>query len=171
MVWILVSEKANQLTCGICPYMYYDERTEWYTCKRLKRPVNACVWDKKRHDKCPIQATDTTPILAADVDKVRHGQWIEQPPDFDLCGVAYYQCSECGKEQQTPAHYCQFCGARMEGWKWCVWQDEDNEGVYCTAHIHEDRVLNCPYKDLEERQRADYPCQDYRPMDGWQYDV
>ena len=49
---------------------------------------------------------------------------------------------------------------------WCVWQDEDNEGVYCTAHIHEDRVLNCPYKDLEERQRADYPCQDYRPIDG-----
>lgn len=110
-------------------------------------------------------------LPAADVAEVRHGRWIEQPPDFDLCGVAYYQCSECGKEQQTPAHYCQFCGARMEGWKWCVWQDEDNEGVYCTAHIHEDRVLNCPYKDLEERQRADYPCQDYRPMDGWQCDV
>lgn len=110
-------------------------------------------------------------IPAADVAQVRHGRWIEQPPDFDLCGVTYYQCSECGKEQQTPSHYCQFCGARMEGWKWCVWQDEDNEGVYCTAHIHEDRVLNCPYKDLEERQRADYPCQDYRPMDGGQDDV
>ena len=107
---------------------------------------------------------------AADVAPVRHGRWIEQPLDFDLCGVAYYQCSECGKEQQTPSHYCQFCGARMEGWKWCVWQDEDNEGVYCTAHIHEDRVLNCPYKNLEERQRADYPCQDYRPMNGWQHD-
>ena len=107
-------------------------------------------------------------IPAADVAPVRHGHWIEQPLDFDLCGVAYYQCSECGKEQQTPSHYCQFCGARMEGWKWCVWQDEDNEGVYCTAHIHEDRVLNCPYKNLEERQRADYPCQDYRPMDGGQ---
>lgn len=107
-------------------------------------------------------------LPAADVVEVRHGQWIEQPLDFDLCGVAYYQCSECGKEQQTPSHYCQFCGARMEGWKWCVWQDEDNEGVYCTAHIHEDRVLNCPYKNLEERQRADYPCQDYRPMNGGQ---
>ena len=101
----------------------------------------------------------------ADVAEVRHGRWVEQPPDFDLCGVTYYQCSECGKEQQTPSHYCQFCGARMEGRKWCVWQDEDNEGVYCTAHIHEDRVLNCPYKDLEERQRADYPCQDYKPID------
>lgn len=106
----------------------------------------------------------------ADVVEVRHGRWIEQPLDFDLCGVAYYQCSECGKEQQTPSNCCQFCGARMEGWKWCVWQDEDNEGVYCTAHIHEDRVLNCPYKNFEERQRADYPCQDYRPMKGVQKD-
>ena len=52
-------------------------------------------------------------IPAADVDKVRHGHWIEQPPDFDLCGVTYYKCSECGKEQQTPSHYCQFCGADM----------------------------------------------------------
>lgn len=115
-----------------------------------------------------IKAIEAIP--AAEVVEVRHGRWNEQPPDFDLCGVAYYQCSECGKEQQTPSHYCQFCGARMEGWKWCVWQDEDNEGVYCTAHIHEDRVLNCPYKDLEERQRADYPCQDYRPIDEGQHE-
>lgn len=105
-------------------------------------------------------------LQPADVVEVRYGHWIKQPLDFDLCGVAYYQCSECGKEQQTPSHYCQFCGARMEGRKWCVWQDEDNEGVYCTAHIHEDRVLNCPYKNLEERKRANYPCQDYRPMKG-----
>ena len=47
--------------------------------------------------------------------EVRHGRWIEQPLDFDLCGVAYYQCSECGKEQQTPSNYCQFCGAKMDG--------------------------------------------------------
>lgn len=52
---------------------------------------------------------------AADVAPVKHGRWIEQSPDFDLCGVAYYQCSECGKEQQTPANYCQFCGAKMDG--------------------------------------------------------
>lgn len=57
-------------------------------------------------------------------------------------------------------------GIKMKNKRWCIWQDEDTIGVYCTAHIHEDRVLNCPYKNLEERQRADYPCQDYRPMDG-----
>ena len=56
-------------------------------------------------------------IPAADVVEVRHGHWIEQPLDFDLCGVAYYQCSKCGKEQQTPSNYCQFCGAKMDGGK------------------------------------------------------
>lgn len=65
--------------------------------------------------------TSTAPALeikampAADVVERKPGRWIEQPPDFDLCGVAYYQCSECGKEQQTPSHYCQFCGAKMDG--------------------------------------------------------
>ena len=54
-------------------------------------------------------------IPAADVVEVRHGRWIEQPLDFDLCGVAYYQCSECRKEQQTSSNYCQFCGAKMDG--------------------------------------------------------
>ena len=54
-------------------------------------------------------------IPSADVIEVRHGRWIEQSPDFDLCGVAYYKCSECGKEQQLNSHYCQFCGARMDG--------------------------------------------------------
>lgn len=55
--------------------------------------------------------TDKDPRLV----EVRHGRWIEQPLDFDLCGVAYYQCSECGKEQQTPSNYCQFCGANNGG--------------------------------------------------------
>lgn len=136
--------------------------------------------------------TSTAPALevklmpAADVVKARRGYWKPvscremfggDPEAWYGHGdpIACHLCSKCngyppldeyGDEILT--NYCPDCGAKMEGWKWCVWQDEDNEGVYCTAHIHEDRVLNCPYKDLEERQRADYPCQDYRPMDGGQ---
>ena len=72
MVWILVSEEDNQLTCGICPYMYYDERTEWYKCKLTKRSVNACVWDDERYDKCPIQATNSLPL--PEPPKMRGGQ-------------------------------------------------------------------------------------------------
>ena len=70
MVWILISEEANQLTCNICPYVYYDERTEWYKCERTKRPVHTCVYDNKRSDECPIQATDTPLVPAADVVEV-----------------------------------------------------------------------------------------------------
>ena len=82
MVWILVSEKDNQLTCRICPYVYYDVRTEYYTCKRTLRPVEACVWDKKRHDKCPIQATDTTPIPAVEVV---HCKDCKHRFNYDIC--------------------------------------------------------------------------------------
>lgn len=60
-----------------------------------------------------INVLDTVP--AADVVEVHHEYWIKQPPDFDLCGVAYYKCSGCGKEQQTPSRYCQFCMAKMDG--------------------------------------------------------
>ena len=119
-------------------------------------------------------------IPAADVVEVRHGRWENlQGNKYHERDMRILRCSLCRNfldmsgvnAGRGDANYCPSCGAKMDGWKWCVWQDEDNEGVYCTAHIHEDRVLNCPYKNLEERQRADYPCQDYRPMDGGQDDV
>jgi hypothetical protein len=73
------------------------------------------TWDHPMTDGCMAVRSDFIMNLpAADVAPVRHGRWIEQPRDFDLCGVAYYQCSECGKEQQTPSNYCQFCGAKMD---------------------------------------------------------
>jgi len=46
---------------------------------------------------------------------------------------------------------------------WCEWQGKDVEGIYCTAHLHEDRVFNCQYKDLKARSEAEYPCSDYKP--------
>ena len=45
---------------------------------------------------------------------VKQGRWVKQPLDFDLCGIVYYQCSECRKEQQIPSNYCPFCGALMD---------------------------------------------------------
>lgn len=45
--------------------------------------------------------------------------------------------------------------------KWCYWQEEDNEGVYCSAHLHEDRVFNCPYENLENRNKLERSCSDY----------
>ena len=50
--------------------------------------------------------------------------------------------------------------------RWCKWQEEDAEGIYCAAHIHESRVFQCPYKDNAERISAEYQCQDYSAADG-----
>lgn len=47
---------------------------------------------------------------------------------------------------------------------WCKWQDVDEEGVFCTAHLAEDRVFNCPYKNTKERNKSEYPCSDYKPV-------
>lgn len=47
---------------------------------------------------------------------------------------------------------------------WCgnQWVDE-NGVVACLAHLAEARVLNCPYKDNEDRLSHEYPCSDYEP--------
>ncbi len=47
---------------------------------------------------------------------------------------------------------------------WCDWQGEDDQGVFCLAHWHEGRILNCPYSSPEDREKAEYPCSDYRPL-------
>jgi len=59
-------------------------------------------------------------LPAADVAPVVHGKWVEQHSDFDLCGIVYYECSECKREQQVKWHYCPNCGAKMDG----GWDDE-----------------------------------------------
>lgn len=46
---------------------------------------------------------------------------------------------------------------------WCKHQGKDDEGIFCAAHLHEDRAFNCPYKSPEARLKAEYPCSDYKP--------
>ena len=50
---------------------------------------------------------------AADVKPVVQGKWVEQPKDFDLCGVEYFACNQCGFECQLKYNYCPNCGADM----------------------------------------------------------
>ena len=50
-------------------------------------------------------------LLAADVEPVRRGEWIED--DY-----AFNRCSECGYEFDSPeikTPYCPNCGAKMGG--------------------------------------------------------
>lgn len=53
---------------------------------------------------------------ACDVVEVVHGEWVKDTT-FDLCGIDYYKCSICSKEQQIKYPYCPNCGAKMDGGK------------------------------------------------------
>lgn len=60
---------------------------------------------------------------AADVQEIKHGEWIKYRPENALDGA--YFCSTCFKEQKmadgtiTPldigCYYCPHCGAKMDG--------------------------------------------------------
>lgn len=59
---------------------------------------------------------DIAAIPSADVEEVRHGEWIKQCVSQELCGIEYYRCSLCNREEQYKPPYCH-CGARMDGKK------------------------------------------------------
>ena len=104
--------------------------------KCLYMSIRECPGDCEICEKKAISR-----IPAADVAPVVHAHWIEQSPDFDLCGVAYYKCSECGKEQQLNSHYCQFCGATMDAvdwWEECNMEVDDMVEVRHGRWIHEE---------------------------------
>lgn len=49
--------------------------------------------------------------------------------------------------------------------QWCYWQikcKEDSQDTFtCTAHLADGRVFQCPYSDLDDRTKMEYPCSDY----------
>lgn len=67
------------------------------------------IWDVA-HD-CTISCVEAVPT--ADVEEVRHGEWLEQYEGSRLskcsvCGYEYCDLIECG-------NYCGNCGAKMDG--------------------------------------------------------
>lgn len=70
--------------------------------EKLMLTINKVICEKK------IKA-----LLSADVQPVRHGQWIEEPN-------CMYRCSNCGSHYPSIKGYmdycyCPSCGARMDG--------------------------------------------------------
>lgn len=68
-------------------------------------PDSGCIEVREEFDKLP----------AADVKPVVRGKWTKQPKDFDMCGVEYFACSQCGFECQLTYNFCPNCGADMRG--------------------------------------------------------
>lgn len=49
--------------------------------------------------------------------------------------------------------------------KFCEWQINcTNAENVCTAHLAEGRAGECPYENLEQREKAEFPCSDYEKI-------
>ena len=57
-----------------------------------------------------LAALEATPT--ADVEEVRHGEWIYSENEF---GEAFYRCSICDCQTRYKENYCSECGAKMDG--------------------------------------------------------
>ena len=58
--------------------------------------------------------SDLRGMEAADVEPVRHGQWIYREFDDEYGLRQEYECSECAKYSYFDTDYCPSCGARMD---------------------------------------------------------
>ena len=56
-------------------------------------------------------------IPAADVEPVRHGEWIPIVNYFHGKPDGRYYCSVCHRVETVKGIYCRICGARMDGGK------------------------------------------------------
>ena len=54
---------------------------------------------------------------AADVEEVKHGQWIEVDDGVLIGNGKHIECSECGtwRKDKQKLNYCPNCGAKMDG--------------------------------------------------------
>lgn len=67
--------------------------------------------------------TEIDMFLTADVEEVRHGEWIEPTMQECFDGIAVLTCSKCSFKHTlqddcgySPIwHYCPNCGAKMDG--------------------------------------------------------
>ena len=57
--------------------------------------------------------TDIKNFPAADVEKVRHGEWIMHTNSEG--NLNHYECSECHMCQGHISNFCEECGAKMDG--------------------------------------------------------
>ena len=56
---------------------------------------------------------------AADVEEVKHGQWIEVDDGVLIGNGKHIECSKCGtwRKDKQKLNYCPNCGAKMDGGK------------------------------------------------------
>ena len=91
--------------------MAYVDTKYLFKCETCRH----CIGDIKCYTLCDhgeMYIPDISKIPAADVEEVKHGEWIEDGE--------YQICSVCGEEHhwdEYRATYCEDCGAKMDGGK------------------------------------------------------
>ena len=87
----------------------------------LDKNADKCYEDKVSREAFEIIVNGLKNATTADVEEVRHGEWLHQPYMTDMYSE-YYICSVCRRLEQvshaydikTFSPYCH-CGARMDG--------------------------------------------------------
>ena len=77
--------------------------------------------DSKGQDIADRILDDVVEIPTADVEEVKHGEWIDEFKSFNAVGsgsaernyLVGYKCSLCGRSEISKEPYCN-CGAKMD---------------------------------------------------------
>lgn len=109
-----------------CPFSGMDAGTERitdYTNGELPRYIKLDDAIATLHKYYPLSfdrqdaEDDLKSIPPADVEEVRHGEWIDTHHG-GIHGDTIYRCSVCGNEREAyldEENYCPNCGAKMDG--------------------------------------------------------
>ena len=93
--------------------------------KAMSQAIQDRTWSMDDFDVMMKMEDNVAELPVADVEPVRHGEWIKETrPKKSDDGFFYwnatprvvYVCSECGREEKEKEPYCN-CGAKMDGGK------------------------------------------------------
>ena len=79
--------------------------------------LRSLAYDDDVNGNCDgmIDFTVIDSISGADVEPVRHGEWIAKIHNDGLGNYTLYHCSECDCKNAYKRNYCGDCGVRMDG--------------------------------------------------------
>lgn len=90
--------KCGPIFCEITD-RWLDDKGEWHY------RISCDTW---------LSESEIEQMVFDDAVERKTGKWAKQQKDFDLCGVEYFACSQCGFECQLTYNFCPYCGAKME---------------------------------------------------------
>lgn len=96
---------------------------------------------------------------------VQEEEFIEVVKQEEFDGLFDTIKEETKQEEKTEIynHYSHRGDASMlKKDKWCNHQIKDtyDNNIYRLAHLQDNRILPCPYKNIEERNNSHYKCED-----------